>query len=360
MLYVVCCMLYAACDKIIHGWIMELMASKQIKADIELFTRGRSRMFKKVSVLILVVGFFFVSSAYSKTMFTMGVGMPGGSWYAVGGVLTDIINNNVKEVTATAQTTGGAIHNIKLLGTNKVYMCTTINVIARSASKGEKPFKEAYTNIRSMLPNLETGILQVFALAESDINYISDLKGRRVMVGPQGHGSHIRLREIFPLVGFGFNEIKAVYLPYQQAMAALGDKKVDAVVLYMSAPALAAKQFAATRGMKLLRLKDEHRKAVLSKYPFYLDKVIPEGTYEGQNEAVRSVATGNGFYISSEVSDEIAYKITKAIFENIDKIKASHPSVKNVSLETATEGALVDFHPGVIKYYKEKGVWTGK
>jgi TRAP transporter TAXI family solute receptor len=317
-------------------------------------------MFKKMSSLMIVLSFFFVAPVNSKTMINMGVGMPGGSWYAAGGAIADIINGNVEGVVATAQSSGGAVVNIKLLGTNKLQMCFTINVIAMSASKGKRPFKEAYSNIRSLLPNMETGVLQVFTLAGSDINYVSDLKGRKVMVGPQGHGSLIRLRQIFPIMGFGFKEVKAVYLPYQQAMAALGDKKVDAVVLYMAPPALAAKQFATTRDIKLLKVKDEHRKAVMAKFPFYLDRVVPKGTYKGQTEDVRSVGTGNGVYISSEVPDEIAYKITKAIFENLGKLKAAHPSVKNISLETATEGALVDFHPGVIKYYKEKGVWTGK
>jgi TRAP transporter TAXI family solute receptor len=317
-------------------------------------------MNKKLGVFILVLSFAFVSAAYSDTTITMGVSSPGGSWYAAGGAMADIINKNVKGVTATAQTTGGAVANIKLLGTKKVDMGITINVIASSAAAGKRPFKEAYSNVRTMISNLETGILQVFTLAGSDINYLSDLKGRKVMVGPQGHGSLIRLRQIFPLVGFGFDDIRAVYLPYQQAMAALGDKKVDAVVLYMSSPALAAKQYATTRDIKLLKLKDEYREAVLAKFPFYLDKVVPAGTYKGQTEDVRSVGTGNGLYISSDVPDEIAYEITKAIFENIDKLTQSHPAVRNVSLETATEGALLDFHPGVIKYYKEKGVWAGK
>jgi len=318
-------------------------------------------MAKKLSVFILVLGFFFVSSVEAKTLISMGVSNPGGSWYAAGGTITDIINSKVDGVIATAQTTGGAIANVVLLGTGRVEMSITINVIAKTATLGKGPFKKKkFTNIRSLLPNLETGVLQIFTLAGSDINYVSELKGRKVMVGPQGHGSLIRLRQILGVMGFGFKDLQPVYLPYQQAMPVLGDRKVDAVVLYMSAPALAAKQFAANHSLKVLKFKENYRKAVLKKFPFYLDRVLPAGTYNGQNKDVRTVGTGNGIYISSNVSDEIAYKITKAIFENIDKVRASHPSVKNISLETATEGALVDFHPGVIRYYKEKGVWHGK
>lgn len=317
-------------------------------------------MIKKVNGFILVLSFFFITSAQAEILLSMGVSHPGGSWYAAGGTITDIITNSVEGVTATAQTTGGAISNIKLLGTKDIDLCITINVIARSASKGKRPFKDAYTNIRSLLPNMEAGVLQIFTLAGSDINYVSELKGRKVMVGPQGHGSLIRLRQILGVMGFGFKDLTAVYLPFQQAMTTLGDRKVEAAVLYMSFPAPIATQFATTHGMKLLRFKEQYRKAVLNKFPFYLERVIPEGTYKGQNKAVPTLGTGNGIYISSDVSDETAYKVTKAIFEKLDRVRASHPSMRNISLKTATQGALVEFHPGVIKYYKEKGVWTGQ
>ena len=317
-------------------------------------------MFKKMSCLTIVLSFLLVAPVYAKTMINIGTAGAGGSWYAAVGAIADIINNNVDGVIASAQTTGGAVANVKLLGTKKIQMCVTINVVAQSASEGQNPFTEAYSNLRSILPNLEKGFLQVFTLAGSDINYVSELKGRKVMVGPQGHGSLIRLRQIFPVMGFGFDEVKAVYLPYEQAMTALGDRKVDAVVLYMAYPALAAKQFGTTRDIKLLRVKDEHRTAVLAKFPFYLDLVVPAGTYKGQQEDVKTVGTGNGLYMDSGVDADLAYKITKAIFDNVEKLRASHPSVKHVSLETATQGALVEFHPGAMKYYKEKGVWTGK
>jgi TRAP transporter TAXI family solute receptor len=317
-------------------------------------------MLKKMSCVMVLLGLLFATTVQAKELVSIATAMAGGAWYAAGGAIADIINNHVEGVTATAQTTGGAVANAKLLGTKKVQLGITINVIAKSAYEGRRPFKEKYTNIRTLLAALDKGHLQVFTLGGSDLSYVSELKGKKVMVGPPGHGSLIRLRQIFPIMGFTFDDITPVYLPYQQAMAALGDRKVDAVVLYMSTPALPAKQFALTRDLKLLLVKEKYRKAVLAKYPFYQNLVVPKGTYKGQEQDVLTVGTANGVYIDSGVSEALAYKITKGIFENIGRLRASHPSMRNVSLEEAPKGSLVGFHPGVIKYYKEKGVWTEK
>jgi TRAP transporter TAXI family solute receptor len=270
-------------------------------------------MLKKMSCAMVLLGLLFATTVQAKELVSIATAMAGGAWYAAGGAIADIINNHVEGVTATAQTT--------VLGTKKVQLGITINVIAKSAYEGRRPFKEKYTNIRTLLAALDKGHLQVFTLGGSDLNYVSELKGKKVMVGPPGHGSLIRLRQIFPIMGFTFDDITPVYLPYQQAMAALGDRKLDAVVLYMSTPALPAKQFALTRDLKLLLVKEKYRKAVLAKYPFYQNLVVPKGTYKGQEQEVLTVGTANGVYIDSGVSEALAYRITKGIFENIGRLK---------------------------------------
>lgn len=315
-------------------------------------------MLKKMKWVVVLFGFLLVTPVQAKTLISIGGAPAGGAWYLAAGVLADIFNKYVPEVQATAQVTGGAVQNINLLGTKKQQLGMCINTIALSAYEGRKPFKKKFTNIRTLYSSFSGGCLQVFAMAGSDLEYVSDLKGKKVMVGPPGHGSLVRLREIFPVLGFTFDDITPVYLPYGQAMRALGDKKLDATVLYMPYPALPAREFGMTNDIKLLRLKEENIKAIMAKFSkAYKRAVVPKDTYRGQNYEVPTVSTPNGLYVDAGLSDELVYKMTKAIFNHIDMLRASHPSVKDYKLEDAPLGALVPFHPGAIRYYKEAGVW---
>lgn len=317
-------------------------------------------MSRKILLVFVLIGLMFAPSVQAAEVLSIGTAPAGGTWYAVGGALADIINQHVKGVKATAEVTGAAVANVKLLGTKEIQIGFTINTIGKSGFGGTPPFKEKYTNIRAMFSSIQKGCLQIFALEGSDLVYVSDLKGKRVAVGPAGHGSLVRLREIFQVLGFTFDEINAVYLPYNQSLTALGDKRVDAAVLYMPYPAPAAKEFGVTHKIKVLRFKEENRKAILEKYPHYDEDEIPKATYEGQGQSVPTVATANVILVDADLDEQLVYNIVKAVFENIDKFRASHPSVKKFGLEVATRSALVPFHPGAIKYYKERGVWQEK
>ena len=72
------------------------------------------------------------------------------------------------------------------------------------------------------------------------------------------------------------------------------------------------------------------------------------------------LATANVILVDQDLEEQLVYNIVKAVFENIDKLRASHPSMKEFSLDMATIGSLVPFHPGAVKYYKEQGVWTAE
>lgn len=69
-----------------------------------------------------------------------------------------------------------------------------------------------------------------------------------------------------------------------------------------------------------------------------------------------SVAAPALLFVSDKMADDLAYQITKIVFENVPRFKASHQRGGDISLETAFDGLGVPLHPGAIKYFKEKGV----
>ena len=88
----------------------------------------------------------------------------------------------------------------------------------------------------------------------------------------------------------------------------------------------------------------------------YIAAKIPAGTYQGQEGDVGTVAIVNFLVTHSDVSDEMAYQMTKLLFENLPELEAAHKAAKQIKLENALNGMPVPLHPGAERYYKEKGL----
>ena len=284
---------------------------------------------------------------------------PGGSWYVMGGALAGVINDAVPGVQAVAEASGGAEENVRLVGTGQSNLGFVIGKTALQGYEGREPFGQPFTNLRMLLGNIDVGQIHGIVLEGSPLTDICQMKGQRVGVGPSGHGSLANLREIFSAAcGFTFDDITPVYLPYDQALSALGDGRLDASVIYVSPPIPAIAEFGTTRKYRLLPLGEAAREAVIARHPYYLKTAIPATAYAGLPEDVPVVGTSNGVMVDAELPEELVYRITKATVENLDRFRSSYPTLAKFSLEVAATGGLIPYHDGAIRYYRERGVWT--
>jgi len=95
----------------------------------------------------------------------------------------------------------------------------------------------------------------------------------------------------------------------------------------------------------------------MKKYPGYIDAVIPKDAYKGMTEDVPTVGTVTSIVCSADLSDEMVYRITKAIFENLPELaKIKKQAIADVSLENGLRGCKIPVHPGAKRYYDEHGV----
>jgi TRAP transporter TAXI family solute receptor len=84
--------------------------------------------------------------------------------------------------------------------------------------------------------------------------------------------------------------------------------------------------------------------------------VFPANTYTGQDKDVPIAAVINYLVTSSAVSDDLAYEMTKLVFESLPELANAHVAGKDIKLEAAAGGSPVPLHPGAIRYYREKGL----
>jgi hypothetical protein len=120
-------------------------------------------------------------------------------------------------------------------------------------------------------------------------------------------------------------------------------------------PNAAIQDTATTSSLNFVSIPDDVIKKLIDKYPFFTEFVIPAGTYKGQTADVKTVAMKATLVAGAEVSEQVIYSITKALFENQPELASAHAKGAELSLENAVNGVSVPFHPGAEKYYKEVG-----
>jgi TRAP transporter TAXI family solute receptor len=192
-------------------------------------------------------------------------------------------------------------------------------------------------------------------LANSDIQTVADLRGRRVGLGPAG-GTGIELSVyVFDAAGFGIAGLRASYTAYDEALTALGDGNLDAVVVQTALPNPAIRQLESTgRKVRLISIPDDIRSAINAEHPYFGLMDVPAEMYDTDASAA-TLYGANMVIVDADLDEEVVYLITKTLFENVDVIRNSHPAAVDVSVETSAD-VPIPLHPGAERYFREVGV----
>ena len=106
--------------------------------------------------------------------------------------------------------------------------------------------------------------------------------------------------------------------------------------------------------IRLIPLTNDKIEQLITEYPFFTKTTIPAGTYKDFNEDIQTVSVMAILVASDKVSDDTGYAVTKALFENLDKLSAAHSAAKNIQKDTATNGLdFMTFNKGAEKFFKE-------
>ncbi len=315
---------------------------------------------KKFLVMALLVMIVATSSSLSAAgsdprFMVVGTAAAGGAFYPIGIAIADVITNKVG-IQTTAQVTGGAIENNPLVSNRTVDLAITMGFMAYNASKGLDPYKQPQKDLSLLFSGLSKGVFHIVVNKNSSIHSIKDLKGKKVALGPAGGGAIAVANDVFGYYGIKPQDYKPIYNSYEQAADALVDGNLDAIVVQSAAPASAIIQLtAAKKPVRFLTIDQDVMDKMLKKLTYYSKVVLPKSMYD-TDSAITTIYTPLVVIVNKKLSADLTYRMTKAIFENVEVIKKSHPSASELSIESAVEGLAVPLHPGARKYFKEKGL----
>ena len=290
----------------------------------------------------------------AQKFINIATGGTAGTYFPLGGAVADILNKNIPGANASAQSTGASVANINLLQQGKVDLAFVQNDIAYYAANGVEMFKDKKVAGLKGLATLYPETIQIVALDKSGITSLDQIKGKRVAVGAAGSGTEANARQILEAYGITYKDISVQYLSFGEASSALKDGNVDVAFVTAGHPTAAIQDIATQNKVVLIPVDAAKADALIAKYPFYTKVNIPAKTYTNQDADVSAVAVRCMLVVSEKMDAQLGYDITKAIFSNLDRLKAAHAVAAVVSKASAKDGMSITLNAGAEKFFKEK------
>ncbi len=294
--------------------------------------------------------------AFAEEQLSIATGGTGGVYYPMGGGLAEVINRHIEGYSATAEVTGASVENMGLIATGDADLAIGLADTVYQAQSGTGRFEGQPLSMIRGIASLYANMVQIVTLADSGITSIQDLKGKRVSIGAPGSGTEVNANAILGAVGISYDDMDEQRLNFNETADALANGDIDAGFWSVGAPTSSILNLATTNSIVMIVLSDDEIAAARAAEPLFAATSLPGGLYQGVDNAVNVLGVPNVLVASADMSDDLAYAITKAMFENIAELQAVHPAANQTTVVFTMDATPIPLHPGAIRYYEEIGV----
>ena len=291
----------------------------------------------------------------AQEQLSIATGGTGGVYFPMGGGLAEIINAQVEGYSATAEVTGASVENMGLIATGDADLAIALADTVAQAYSGTGRFEGQQLPMVRGLASLYANMVQIVTLEGSGITTLADLRGKRVSIGAPGSGTEVNAAAILAANGISYDDIEEQRLNFNETADALANGDIDAGFWSVGAPTSSILNLSTTNSIVILELTEAELTAARDADATFAITTLPGGTYTGVDGDITVLGIPNVLVVSEEMDDELAYQITRAMFENIADLQAVHPAANETTVEFTIAATPVPLHPGAIRYYEEIG-----
>ena len=310
-------------------------------------------------VILIALGLVVAVAAPSRaaeTQLAILTSTSSGAWYPLGTTLSSIYAKAMPGANVTVQATAGSVANLRLLQSGDGELGFTLGSTLALAWAGNKEagFGMPLAKLRA-IARIYTSFLEIGASERSGIKTLADLKGKRVSIGPEGSGTAVDAVAIFKAAGFAPGDLaNFVHGPFAQSFQKVEQGTLDAAANTGGLGIELVRHLLASGQARLVPIPPEVVAKAASQG--YVAGIIPAGTYDGQPADVPAAAVMNFLVTREGVSDDVAYMMTKALFEHLDQLVQTAPAAKDIDVKKAATDLPIPLHPGAERYYREIGI----
>lgn len=322
---------------------------------------------KKIVALALALALSLsFTAAFAVDYLVFTTGGTTGTYYSFGGEIAALLSANVEGLDITAQTSGGSKANILAITEGEAEIGWTQNDVMSYAYQGTEDFGGQAVETFSAIASIYPEVVHLVVAKDSGVTTIDQLAGKNVGVGAIGSGVYFNAVQMLEIAGLTMDDIIPHYLSFAESAESFQNRQIDAFFIVSGYPNASIVDVAMKREIGILTFTQADMAKLQEKYVVYVTDTIPAGTYQGVETDVTVPAISAVLVASNELSEDIVYNMTKALFENKDALtnaKKAYISPESAVLgiptsqtDAANGVTYGSFHPGALKYYKEIGV----
>lgn len=307
----------------------------------------KNKMFK----VMLSAGLISLSINTHAAELRIGTASQGGAFYPVGQAVSTLVTKYAEGVEMVPVVTPGSVQNPKLVNNGEVDIAITNNNLAVLANKGAAMYKKSGAMELRGIGALHFSVLHMITLSDSSINTVSDLKGKKIALGPAGGGTIPFFKQILDLHGLSVDDITPSFLSYADGFSQLADGNVDAAFALSGYPASAVMQARVNRDLKFIKLGPDVMKSALGKHKNYNEVVIDKSVYDTAEDG-HALGVNNILFVRADMDEETAYQITQAVYGNLDEFKEINAHASQIDPENSKK-LKIELHAGAERYHNQ-------
>jgi uncharacterized protein len=285
--------------------------------------------------------------SYPGGALRIATGGVGGVYYAYGMGLASVIRWRLPRLRPEVLQTAASVENLSLLRTGQAQLAFSLADTAAEALAGQAPFGAPLK--LAALARLYDNYLHLVTRTDNGIQALPDLAGRRVSIGAAGSGTELTTQRMLAASGL---RVEPVRLAVEASADALARKDIEAFFFSAGLPAQAISELASTLPIRLVAL-DGAVTALRRRYgEIYTERTIPISVY-GLVQPVATIGVPNYLVVGEQFDDSIAYRLTRLLFAERDRLASAHPEVWRLDRRVAIDTYPLPLHPGAVRYYRE-------
>lgn len=317
---------------------------------------------KLLAVGIAAAGFAQAVSAEAQQAIRIGTSSVGSNYYVQAVGVGEVINKKAG-INTSVQAVGGSAATVRGLGAGKIEFGMANSFAAVTGFKGTYSFrKSGPVKTRLVVQGAPSHRTIVFRTG-SGVKTPKDLEGK-TFIGERRPLPELKLitKALFKVYGVDASKVKVVATTNTgQALKNLVVGSVAGAMLPVGRKAGNFQKPYSDGAFKFFHISKAKRDEMLKYLPGLIyGRTFDKNSFVGMTKEVHVFAMNTLFLTRPDVSDDVVYKVTKAIVENVELGKTYHRDLAHWNVSNSLTNVQLPFHPGAVRYYKEKGVWTAE